>query len=87
MDVGFAQLLFRLGLDTEQALDDYVVDFSPHVSGIDAKLLQMLAEGRHAPLKATVALCCILILHKSFILLIDRIVGQMGVLGFLARQV
>ena len=47
----------------------------------------MRAKGRHAPLEATVALLGILVLHESLILFVDRVVGQVGELGFLARQV
>ena len=39
VDVGAAKLRFGLGFDAEQALDDYVVYFGPHVRTVNAKLL------------------------------------------------
>lgn len=47
----------------------------------------MGAESRHAPFETAVSVLSIIILNEGFILLVDRVVGQMGVLGFLASQV
>lgn len=79
-----SEVQFSLRLNTQQTLDDNIVDFGPHERAVDAKLLHMCAEGSHAPLKATVALLSILILDESFILFVDWIVGQVRELGFLA---
>ena len=54
---------------------------------VDTELFEVRAEGWHAPFKTTITLLSILVLHERLILFVDRIVGQVGELGLLARQV
>lgn len=81
----FLHLCLNIVLTTKKCLDDNVVDARPEKVHIDAYLLQVLAEGTQTPLVTKVILFCVLILNKTFVLLVDRVVRQMHELVILVN--
>lgn len=81
----FLHLCLNIVLTTKKCLYDNIVDTRPEKVHIDAYLLQVLAEGTQTPLVTKVILLCVLILNKTFVLLVDRVVRQMHELVILVN--
>jgi hypothetical protein len=61
-------------------LNEYIEYSGPEKRHIDAHSFKMLAKGTQTPFKAEIIMLRIIILDKIFILLVNRVVGQVHIL-------